>query len=160
MNNLKRVHIFSGALIAIMLFVATACDNATDPAPVVPDTIVGAWEMTTIVMYDTPIGEMTIPAAQFLGMSGTGAAKSVLEFKTGGAAAVFTTYSDSSQDTISGTWSATGNNLTVTGAGIDDTVQFKVDATLLTLTRIMAINFTPTDPKQDIVVDMKYTRIN
>lgn len=158
-TNRKRVHIPFGALIAIILFAATGCDNGTDPAPAVPDTFIGVWEMTTIVMYDTPVGELTIPAAQFLESSGTGARKSVLEFREDGSASVVTTYADSSQDTISGTWSENGNSLIVTGAGIDDTVQYKVDGNALTLTRTMAINFTPTDPKVDIVVDLKYSRI-
>ncbi|MBE0643002.1 MAG: lipocalin family protein [Bacteroidetes bacterium] len=158
-NILKPVHVLSATIIAIIFISVTGCDNSTDPAPASPDTFVGAWEMTTIIMHDTPIGEMTIPAAQFLGMSGTGAAKSVLRFKDDGSASVITTYTDSSQDTISGTWSEDGNNLTVTGAGIDDTVQFKVEGNSLTLTRVMAINFVPDGPKQDIVVDMKYTRI-
>ncbi|MBN1446610.1 MAG: lipocalin family protein [Bacteroidetes bacterium] len=158
-KNLIRWQIFSGTLIAMILFAAAACDNGTDPAPAAPGSIVGVWEMTTIVMYDTPVGELTIPAAQFLQMSGTGAAKSVLEFREDGSASVVTTYADSSQDTIQGTWSADGNNLTVAGAGIDDIVQSKVDGNTLTLTRTMAINFVPDGPKEDIVVDMKYTRI-
>lgn len=155
----KPADIFAGAFMALMLFAAAACDNGTDPDPVDNDTFIGVWEMTTIVMYDTPIGEMTIPAAQFLGMSGTGAAKSVLEFRDNGTASVYTTYTDSSQDTISGTWSMSGSDLAVSGAGIDDTVQYKVDGSTLVLTRVMAINFTPESPKQDIVVDMKYARI-
>jgi hypothetical protein len=159
-RSLQRIPIVTGTLFAIMLLVAVACDNGTDPDPVTPsETFIGTWEMTNIVMYDTPIGEMTIPAAQFLGMSGTGAAKSVLQFEQNGTVAVFTTYTDSSQDTISGTWSVDGNDLAVSGAGIDDTVQYKVDASILTLTRVMAINFTPESPKEDIVLDMNYTRI-
>lgn len=158
-TNLKRLQIFSGTLVAMILFAATACDNGTDPAPADTSTFIGVWEMTTIIMYDTPVGEMTIPAAQFLGMSGTGAAKSVLEFRQDGTASVVTTYTDTSQDTLAGTWSADGNNLAVSGAGIDDTVQVKVEGNTLTLTRTMAINFTPDGPKEDIVVDMKYTRI-
>lgn len=155
----KLMRIIAVALVAVVLIAGAGCDNGTDPEPVVPDTFIGIWEMTTIVMYETPIGTMTIPAAQFLAMSGTGAAKSILEFKEDGTASVVTTYDDSSQDTISGTWTEAGDSLTVSGAGIDDTVQFKVDATTLTLTRIMAINFTPESPKEDIVVDMVYTRI-
>ncbi|PLX31608.1 MAG: hypothetical protein C0600_05165 [Ignavibacteria bacterium] len=155
----KLMRVLSGTLIAAILLIGAGCDNGTDPDPVVPDTHIGVWEMTTIVLYDTPIGTMTIPAAQFLGMSGTGAAKSILEFKDDGTASVITTYDDSSQDTISGTWTEDGNNLIVSGAGIDDTVQFTVDATTLTITRTMAINFTPEGPKEDIVVDMVYTRI-
>lgn len=155
----QRLPIVTGTLIAIMLLVAVACDNGTDPDPVDTNTFIGVWEMTTIVMYDTPIGEMTIPAAQFLGMSGTGAAKSVLEFEEGGTVSVYTTYTDSSQDTISGSWSTAGDDLAVSGAGIDDTVQYNVDGSTLILTRVMAINFTPESPKQDIVVDMKYARI-
>jgi hypothetical protein len=158
-KNLKLVRMFSGTLIAAILFAGIGCDNSTDPDPVDNNTFIGVWEMTTIVMHDTPIGEMTIPAAQFLGMSGTGAAKSVLAFEQNGTASVFTTYTDSSQDTISGTWSLDGNTLAVAGAGIDDTVQYNVDGSTLILTRVMAINFTPESPKEDIVVDMKYARI-
>ena len=160
-KDLKAVHVLTGTLIAVFLFVSVSCDNGTDPAPVLPsNTIIGSWEMTTIIMHDTPVGELTIPAAQFLAMSATGAAKSVLNFQEGGEASVVTTYEDSSQDTISGTWSSEGVNLTVEGAGIDDTVTFEVDESTLTLTRTMAINFVPDGPKEDIVIDMIYNRIN
>lgn len=160
MKNWNRLpHVFTGALVTALLFVVIGCDNGTDPAPPAADTFIGVWEMTTIVMYDTPVGELTIPAAQFLQSSGTGAVKSILEFKQDGTASVITTYDDSSQDTISGTWTEEGDSLTVAGAGIDDTVQYKVNGSALTLTRIMAINFTPESPKVDIVVDLKYTRI-
>lgn len=155
----KLMRIAAGVLVAVTLLISAGCDNGTDPDPVVPATFIGVWQMTTIIMYETPIGTMTIPAAQFLAMSGTGAAKSILEFKEDGTASVLTTYDDNSQDTIAGTWTEQGDSLTVSGAGLDDTVQWKAEATKLTLTRVMAINFTPESPKQDIVVDMVYTRV-
>ncbi|MBR9975728.1 MAG: lipocalin family protein [Bacteroidetes bacterium] len=149
----------SCVIVAVVLFSAVGCDNETDPVQPVNNTIIGSWDMTVIVMYDTPVGELTIPAAQFLAMGAEGAAKSTLQFRDDNTASVVTTYTDSHQDTISGTWSTNGNSLTVQGAGIDGTVQFTVDATTLVLTRTMPIAFTPGGPTQDIVLDMKYNRI-
>ena len=141
-------------------FICSSCDNATDPEQNAGGSIIGTWQMVTIKMYDTPVGELTIPASQFLEMSGTGATKSILQFNEDGTASVATTYEDSSQDTIAGTWTSEGDDLIVEGAGIDDTVSYLVDGNTMTLTRIMAINFTPEGPKEDIVVDMIYNRVN
>ena len=148
-----------GVIYLVMLFTYSSCDNSTDPDPKEEGSIIGTWQMVTIKMYDTPVGELTIPAAQFLEMSGTGATTSILQFDEDGSASVITTYNDSSQDTIAGTWTSEGDNLIVEGAGIDDTVSFDVDGDTMTLTRIMAINFTPEAPKEDIVIDMIYNRV-
>jgi hypothetical protein len=146
-------------IITVMLFTCSSCDNGTEPAPKQNGSIVGTWQMVSIKMYDTPIGDLTIPAAQFLEMSGTGATTSILQFIEDSSASVITTYEDSSQDTIAGTWTSDGNSLTVEGAGIDDTVLFNVEGDTMTLTRTMAINFTPDSPKEDIVIDMIYNRV-
>ena len=148
-----------GVIVTVMLLAFSSCDNATDPEPKKEGSIIGTWQMVTIKMYDTPVGELTIPAAQFLEMSGTGATKSILQFNEDNTASVTTTYEDTSQDTIDGTWSADGNNLSVEGAGIDDTVTFEVDGDRMSLTRTMPINFTPEGPKEDIVVEMIYNRV-
>ncbi len=148
-----------GVIVTVMLFTFSSCDNATDPEPKQGGSIIGTWQMVTIKMYDTPVGELTIPATQFLEMSGTGATTSILQFNEDSTASVTTTYEDASQDTIDGTWTADGDDLTVEGAGIDDTVSFDVEGDTMTLTRIMAINFTPESPKEDIVVDMIYNRV-
>lgn len=147
------------ATMSIFLFTGSSCDNGTDPKPKENGSIVGTWQMVTIKMHDTPIGEMTIPAAQFLGMSETGAKASVLQFTVDGSASVLTTYADDSQDSIPGTWTSEGDKLTVEGAGIDDTVTFKVDGDTMTITRVMAINFVPDTPKEDITIDFIYNRI-
>ena len=146
-----------GVLILVFVFICSSCENGTEPEQT--GSIVGTWQMVSIKMYDTPIGELTIPATQFLEMSGTGATTSILQFDEDGSASVITTYNDSSQDTIAGTWTADGENLIVEGAGIDDTVSFNVSGDTMTLTRTMEINFVPDEPKQDIVLDMIYNRV-
>ncbi len=146
-------------IITVMLFTCSSCDNGTEPAPKQNGSIVGTWQMVTIKMYDTAVGDLTIPAAQFLLMSGTGATTSILQFNEDGSASVTTTYTDSSPDTIAGTWTSDGNSLTVEGAGIDDTVSFNVDGDTMTLTRTMAINLVPNGPKEDTIVDMIYNRV-
>ena len=159
---IKSTNIITGlisVMILIMLFSYSGCDNSTDPDQKEEGSIIGTWQMETIKMYDTPIGELTVSATQFLEMSGTGATNSILQFNEDSSASVITTYNDSSQDTISGTWTFVGDSLHVVGAGIDDTVGYGVDGNQMTLTRIMAINFTPNAPKEDIVIDMIYKRI-
>jgi len=148
-----------GVIYLVILFTCSSCDNSTDPKPKEKGSIIGTWQMATIKMYDTPIGELTIPASQFLGMSGTGATESILQFNEDNSASVTTTYNDSTQDTIPGTWTLVGDSLNIVGAGMDDTVGYGVDGNVMTLTRIMAINFTPTSPKEDIVIDMIYNSI-
>ncbi len=158
----KAANLIPGLSIVIitgLLFICSSCDNATDPEPKKQGSIIGTWQMVTIKMYDTPIGELTIAASQFLEMSGTGATKSVLQFNEDGSASVATTYIDSSQDTIPGTWTSDGNNLMVEGAGIDDTVSYDVNGDEMTLSLTMAINFTPEAPKEDVEIDMIYNRI-
>lgn len=154
-NNILRGLIT--VIFAVLICTCTSCNNTTEPEK--EDTIVGTWQMVTIMMYDTPAGTLTIPAAQFLAMSETGATTSVLQFNEDGSASVATTYSEANPDTIAGTWVADGDQLTVVGAGIDDTVTFKVDDDVLTLSRIMSINFVPNTPKQDVNIDMIYDRI-
>lgn len=146
-----------GAIILVFLFTIISCDSGTESKN--EGTIIGAWQMVTIKMYDTPVGTLTIQAEQFLSMSGTGATTSILQFNEDGSAFVATTYTDSDPDTINGTWTSDGDSLTVVGAGIDDTVSFNVDGTTLTLTRIMAINLTPDAPKEDTTIDMIYSRV-
>ena len=158
-----RAESVGAVLILLMLAVGAGCDGGAENLPE-PDPIVGSWQMVTIVMYDTPVGILTGPAAQFLAMSGTGAAESVLEFRqddgTDGTATVTTTYDDNSQDTMDGTWTAEGTELTVVGAGIDGTVTYRIEEdTTLTLTRTMPISFVPNTPEEDIVLDMVYNRV-
>ena len=152
---------FLGVIYLVMLFSYSSCDNSTDPDPDPKEkgSIIGTWQMVTIKMYDTQVGDLTVPASQFLGMSGTGATQSILQFNADSSASVTTTYSDSTQDTIPGTWTIIGDSLNVVGAGIDDTIGYGVEGNVMTLTRIMAINLLPTSPKEDIVLDMIYNGI-
>lgn len=146
-------------LMTVMLFIFISCDKSTEPEPKPEGSIIGTWRMVTIILYDTPVGNLTIPAATFLELSETGATTSTLQFNEDGTAAVITTYEDAPQDTIDGTWSAEGDQMAVQGAGIDTTVTFKVDGDNMSLTRTMPINLTPEAPKEDIVVEMKYSRV-
>ena len=150
---------FLAVLVNLMLITIISCDKSTEPEPKPEGTIIGSWQMVTIIMYDTPVGDLTIPAATFLELSETGATSSLLQFNEDGTAAVITTYQDAPQDTIDGTWSADGDQMSVQGAGIDTTVTFKVDGDTMSLTRTMPINLTPEAPKEDIVVKMVYSRV-
>ncbi len=115
--------------------------------------------MVSVILKDTPIGDLTLPAAQFLAMSETGATTSTMQFNEDGTASLLTTYADSADDVVPGTWSKEGDKLTINGAGIDDTVTYKVDGNTLTLSMIMPIDFDSDGTPEDIKVDMVYNKI-
>jgi hypothetical protein len=154
------IKVIIGTILIAMLFTFSSCDNATDSDPQQEGSIIGTWLMVNIKLYATPVGDLSMEATQFLEMSGTGASISVLQFDEGGTASVTTTYTDTSQDTVGGSWTLNGDSLTVVGAGIDGTVGYEVNGDSMTLTRIMQINFVPDTPTEPIKTEMRYDRIN
>ena len=147
------------ALISFTLFTGSSCDNGTGTKE--NYSIVGTWKMTSVTLYDTPIGDMKMTAELFLSFSGTGATMSVLRLNEDGTASVTTTYDDDSEEVVDGTWSLDGDILTIVGAGIDDTVTVDVGKTTMTLTLNMDIDFDDDGPLEAVetVVDMVYTRM-
>jgi hypothetical protein len=139
------------------LTTSSSCDKGTEPKK--SGSMFGAWRMVRVVMNDTPFGDMRFTAENFLQMSGTGATASVLRINEDGSASVTTTWEDSSETVIPGTWTIDGNRLTMDGAGIDDTVLVDVDADTLTLTRTMPIDFYSDGSPEDTEIDMIYSRI-
>ena len=91
-------------------------------------------------------------------MSGTGATSSTLQLNENGTASVKTTYADSDDDVIGGTWSQEGNKLIIGGAGIDDTVPYAVDGNTLTLTLTMPVDFDSDGVADETEIDMIYKR--
>ena len=149
-------------LVSVMmasLIVGSGCDKDNGVEPKKNESIVGTWRMTTAILKDTPVGELSLPAAQFLEMSETGATSSTLQFKEDGTASLTTTYADSADDVVPGTWSIDGDELTIGGAGIDDTVRYSVDGDKLTLTMMIPIDFDSDGTAEDTEIDMIYTKL-
>ena len=144
-------------LMMLGLFTGSSCDNGTQPKTA--ESIVDTWQMTQVVMKDTPVGDLTFTAAQFLGMSGTGAATSTLRFNADGTASLTTTYTEGDDVVVPGTWSTNGDKLTLDGAGIDDTVPYDIDRDTLTLTVTMPIDFAGDGTAEDTEIDMIYTKV-
>ena len=105
------------------------------------------------------MGDITLPAAQFLEMSGTGATTSTMQFNKDGSAALTTTYEEGDDEVVPGTWSKDGDKLVIVGAGIDATVPYAIDGSTLTLTIILPIDFENDGTAEDTEIDMVYTKL-
>jgi hypothetical protein len=110
-------------------------------------------------LKDTQVGDIIVPAAQFLEMSGTGAKTSTLQFKEDSTVTLITTYEDADDEMVPGTWSEDGDKLIIDGAGIDDTVPYDIDGSTLTLTIILPIAIDPSGPEEDTNVEMFYIKL-
>lgn len=143
-------------LLTMTLFVVmVGCeDDAQDD---VNTAITGSWRMASVVIKDTPIGDLTMTADAFLGSSETGALTSTMTFNEDGTAYVTTTYENDPDDVVQGTWEKDGDLLVIVGAGIDDTVGYMLDDTELTLTVTMPIDFEGDGTAEDTEIDMTYT---
>ena len=143
----------------LSLIVGSGCkeDNAVEPQQ--NASLEGSWRLTTVIMRDTPVGDMTLAAAQFLQMSGTGATTSTMQFNEDGSAALITTYEAADDEVVPGTWSKDGDKLVIVGAGMDDTVPYAIEGNRLTLTIILPISFAPELPAEDTHIDMVYTKL-
>ena len=160
MNSISKKLLFLLAPALILSLVAVSgCskDSATEPEQ--DASLVNSWRLTTVTLKDTQVGDIIVPAAQFLELSGTGAKTSTLEFKEDGTVTLTTTYDGADDDVVPGTWSKDGNKLIITGAGIDDTVPYDIDGNTLTLTIILPIAIDPNGPEEDTDVEMKYTKL-
>ena len=151
-------YIFISVLSIMLLMVFTGCeeDGSDDEQEY---SVVGSWLMSSVVLKDTPIGDLTLTASGFLGQSGTGAETSTLNLNEDGSAATITTYEAAPDSTEPGTWTRDGNRLAIEGAGIDDSVPFSVDSETLTLTLTMPIDFDMNGVAEDTQVDMTYQKL-
>jgi len=158
MRDFTRIVLLSLLLTLLLgLFTGSSCDKGTEPKK--GGSIIGTWRMANVLMKDTPVGDLSMTAEAFLEASGTGATSSVLQINEDGTASVTTTYEDGSEEVVPGTWTRDGNQLTIDGAGIDDTVTYEVDSTTLTLTMIMPIDFDNDGTTEDTEIDMIYSRV-
>jgi hypothetical protein len=150
--------LFVSAII-LSLIVGSGCkeDNGVEPQENV--SLEGSWRLTSVTLRDTPVGDMTLAAAQFLEMSGTGATTSTMQFNEDGSAAVTTTYEEGDDEVIPGTWNKDGDNLVIVGAGIDDTVPYSIAGSTLTLTITLPIQFDPEGSAEDTEIDMIYAKL-
>jgi hypothetical protein len=145
--------------LALALVAGAGCDKDNGAEPVKDQSIIGAWRLASITIKDTPIGDFKVPAAQFLAMSGTGATTSTLRFNEDGSVILTTTYADSADGVVPGTWTAEGDTLTIVGAGLDGTIGYDVDGNTLALTRRMPIDFDFDGIPEDREIDMIYKRL-
>ena len=146
---------------ALMLLLAagSGCKDDNGVEPPVNASLEGSWRLTNVTLKDTPVGDMTLPAAQFLEMSGTGAKTSTLQFNEDGTVDLTTTYADRDDEVVPGTWSRDGDKLVIVGAGIDATVPYAISGSTLTLTIILPIDFDSDGTAEDTDVDMIYTKL-
>lgn len=156
MRNVIKYIIIS-VLSLSLLFVVTACEDPENEDEK-KYSVVGTWLMSSVVMKDTPIGDLTLTASGFLAQSGTGAQTSTLILNEDGSAAVTTTYEAAPDSTEPGSWTQDGDMLTINGAGIDDTVPFSVDEETLIITLTMPVDFYSNGMPEDIQIDMTYEK--
>ncbi|MBN1895528.1 hypothetical protein JW906_13605 [bacterium] len=154
--SIKTALALLGSAMLMSLCTGSSCDKGTEPKK--SGSLTGKWRMVRVLMKDTPVGNLTLTAESFLAASGTGATSSVLQINEDGSASVTTTYEDSSVVVVPGTWTRDGDQLTLDGAGIDDTVTCQVDGDTLTLTLIMPIDFDQDGTADDTEIDMIYSR--
>jgi hypothetical protein len=143
----------------ICLIIGSGCKEDNEVEPEKDESLEGSWRLTSVILKETPVGDLTLPAAQFLEMSGTGATTSTMQFNEDGSAAVTTTYEEGDDEVIPGTWSKDGDKLIIVGAGIDDTVPYTIHGSTLTLTIILPIDFDSDGTADDTDIDMIYTKL-
>jgi len=141
----------------LCLFTHSSCDNGTGSEE--NESIVGTWRLVDVIMKDTPVGELSLTAENFLELSGTGATSSTLQFNEDGSASLTTTYADSSEEVVPGSWTIDGDKVILVGVGIDDTVPYDVDGNTLTLTITLPIDFDSDGTAEDTKIDMIYNRV-
>ena len=143
----------------VLLSLLIACENPDENETKSDPTIVGSWLMTNILIKDSPVGDLSMSASAFLGMSGTGALTSTLTFSEDSTASVTTTYESAPDTTEPGFWLQSGDSLIIDGAGIDATVPFVLEANSLTITIILPIDFAQNGTPIDTNVDMTYSSV-
>lgn len=159
MNIRKRAVLFLlVSALSLMLLVGIGCNKDNGVEPQKNQSIIGIWRLVSVTLKNTPIGDMTLSAAQFLKMSETGATTSTLQFNEDGSVSLTTTYEDRPTDVVPGTWAKAGDKLTIVGAGIDDTVDYMVDGNTLTLTIILPIDFESDGTAVDTKINMVYAK--
>ena len=89
----------------LSLVAGSGCNKDNGVEPVKNESLEGSWRLTSVILKDTPVGDMTLPAATFLEMSGTGATTSTMQFNEDGSASLTTTYEEGDDDVVPGTWS-------------------------------------------------------
>lgn len=157
MHNALKYMIIS-VLTFSMLVLFTACED-TENEDEQTYSVVGTWLMSSVVMKDTPVGDLTLTALGFLAQSGTGAQTSTLILNEDGSAAVITTFETAPDSTEPGSWTQSGDLLTIDGAGINDTAPFSVDEETLILSLTMPVDFYANGMPEDTQIDMTYTKL-
>lgn len=155
----RKIPLFFVSAIILSLVAGSGCKKDSAAEPEKNATLEGSWRLTTVTLRDTPVGNMTLPAAQFLEMSGTGATSSTMQFNEDGSAAVITTYAEADDEIIPGTWNKDGDKLIIVGAGIDDTVPYAIEGSTLTLTITLPIDFASNGNPVDTDIDMIYKKL-
>ena len=154
----KILLLFVSAII-LSLVVGSGCKEDNGVEPQKNESLEGSWRLTSVTLKETPIGSLTLSAAQFLEMSGTGATTSTMQFNEDGSAALTTTYEEADDEVVPGTWSKDSDKLVIVGAGIDDTVPYAITGSTLTLTIILPIDFESDGTTVDTEIDMIYTKL-
>ena len=155
----RKISLLFVLAIILSLIVGSGCKEDNGVEPQQNASLEGSWRLTTVTLKETPVGTMTMSAAQFLEMSGTGATTSTMQFNQDGSAALTTTYEEGDDEVVPGTWSKDGNNLVIVGAGIDDTVPYSINGSTLTLTITLPIQFDPEGAAEDTDIDMIYAKL-
>ena len=155
----RKIPLLFFSAIMLSLVVGSGCNKDSGVEPQENESLEGSWRLTSVTLKDTPVGDMTLPAAQFLALSGTGATTSTMQFNEDGSAAVTTTYEEGDDEVIPGTWSKEGDKLVIVGAGIDDTVPYAIEGSTLTFTIILPIDFASDGNPVDTEIDMVYTKL-
>lgn len=160
MHSINKKIPFLFFLVSMLcIVVGSGCKEDNGVEPEKNESLEGSWRLTSVTLKDTPVGDLTLPAAQFLEMSGTGATTSTMQFNEDGSASVTTTYEEGDDEVIPGTWSKDGDKLVIVGAGIDDTVPYAIDGSTLTLTIILPIDFDSDGTAEDTEIDMVYKKL-
>ncbi|MDZ7722622.1 MAG: hypothetical protein U5R06_07355 [candidate division KSB1 bacterium] len=157
MRTIRILVLLIASALMQVLFIGSSCDNGVESKK--EESIVGNWRMSNVVMKNTPVGDMSMTAEQFLELSGTGATSSVLLLNEDGSASVTTTYTGSSDVVVDGTYSLNGDELIINDVGIDNIVGYDIDGNTLTITVMMPIDFDSDGTDEDIEVDMVYNKV-
>lgn len=132
MKKLYHLTELLGMVLLAFIFVGSTCKKSTDSDN--GDPLVGTWELVKMTMYDTSTGDVVMTA-------GTPGFNSVTLVIRGDGTHTVTSDDNGTTETINGTWSVSGNTLTVNQEGEVITATYTIAGNTMTFTLPMTMDF-------------------
>jgi len=140
-------------VVALMagLFTGSSCDKSTKSKT---DALVGTWDFVSMTMFDTLLGDIALT-------------KSLLEYeqfsmvvKNDGTITITSKEKGKALKVETGNWKIVNDTVVINGAGVNQTVKYKISGKTLTISMVMKEDLNKDGVKEEIKVDMIWTKIS